>query len=510
LPATGRDQAPTPAAGWRGGLAASAVVVVVSILWQRHLGVGTDPSWGLTLSERLLDGERLYVDILHTNPPLNAWLNVPAVAFARWTGLSPELALYLRGYLVVALGVGLAIHALTRSSLPERVQAPVLLPVSLYLLLIGVGMEFGQREHLGLALFLPFVVVSAQRLNGERPGTGIMVASGLGGAFLVLLKPHYLVVVAALVLPTALRTRRIRALFPPEAVLVAVTLVAYLAWTRLAFPEFYTEVLPLMEETYLRYTKRAESLWVVIGLLVTWGLCLYLTRTGRPRQPLGSSFAIAAVTACIPFLAQGKNWPYHGLPAIGFAVLALVSHALPEPRTEATGRRSRLPGPARATVVVLFVAAFLLPFRTPNGADPDLVAVLTDPAVVGTGTPELMAIGFGPNTGFPLTRQVGATFPSRWAHDWHGSLALYFSIQAEQRGDRDEADRYRAIAEDYRSDRIDEIARHTPEIVVLDLEYPFWTDFVRSDPRFQDLLEDYRQVWSVDGEEAVFTRLPDR
>lgn len=510
MPGLRQQPAPSPAPVWRRSLAASGLVVAVSILWQRHLGVGTDPSWGLTLSERLLDGERLYVDIMHTNPPLNAWHNAPTVAFARWTGLSPELSLYLRGYLVVGIGVGLALYALRRSTLPERVQAPHLLPVSLYLLLIGVGMEFGQREHLGLALFLPLVVVSAQRLHGERPATAVVVASAAGGAFLVLLKPHFLVVVAALALATAVRTRRLRSLAPPEAVLIAVALVGYLGWTRLAYPELYRDLLPLMEETYLRDTDRTESVVLILALLVPWAMALFLTRTGRPATSLTTAFGVGAVAACIPFLAQGKNFPYHGLPAIGLAVLALVTHALPEPAPEQRRGGSHLSGGVRAAVAVAFVLTFLMPFRHPNGADPDLIAILEDPTVVGTGRPELVAIGSGPNTGFPLTRQIGATFPSRWAHDWHGATALYFSLQAEQRGDAAEAARYRRIAEDYRSDRIGEIRRFDPAIIVVDLQFRFWTDFVRSDPRFVALVADYDTVWSVEGEEEVLVRRPDR
>src|SRR3954465_10275637 len=47
------------------------------------LVANTDVSWLITLSEKMLDGQRLYVDLIEVNPPASVFLYLPLVALAR-------------------------------------------------------------------------------------------------------------------------------------------------------------------------------------------------------------------------------------------------------------------------------------------------------------------------------------------------------------------------------------------------------------------------------------------
>jgi hypothetical protein len=49
---------------------AVVAVVAVAVLLRQALPFNVDVSWWLIVSERMLDGQRLYVDILETNPPM--------------------------------------------------------------------------------------------------------------------------------------------------------------------------------------------------------------------------------------------------------------------------------------------------------------------------------------------------------------------------------------------------------------------------------------------------------
>ena len=44
--------------------------------------LNTDSGWLLVAARRLLDGDRLYVDIIEVNPPLIVWLLLPSA----WVG----------------------------------------------------------------------------------------------------------------------------------------------------------------------------------------------------------------------------------------------------------------------------------------------------------------------------------------------------------------------------------------------------------------------------------------
>jgi hypothetical protein len=49
---------------------AVVAVVAAAVLLRQTLPFNVDVSWWLIVSERMLDGQRLYVDILETNPPM--------------------------------------------------------------------------------------------------------------------------------------------------------------------------------------------------------------------------------------------------------------------------------------------------------------------------------------------------------------------------------------------------------------------------------------------------------
>lgn len=477
-------------------------MVVLSVPWHMYLGLGTDPSWGLTMSERLLDGDRLYVDILHTNPPLNAWLNVPAVAFARWTGISPELALYLRGYLVVAFGVGLLAYSLHRSTLAERRLLPVLIPATLTFLLILIGGEFGQREHLGAALFLPLLVTAAQRSVEETPTRTVAMVVGVSASFLILLKPHFAVVVVALMGFAAWMSRSWRPIVCTETVILAAVSVVYLLWTRAVYPELFSDVIPLMDDTYLRVTHRDVSVILAVLGATVLGVGFVLVRTGAKLTPLIQAYALGSLAAWLPFIAQGKNWRYHAFPALVMGLTALVLRAVTASRS---GRSAPMPATVRATVVAVIFLGCIAPFTWRNRPDPDLVATLTDPAVVHAEHPVVLTFAPNPSPGFPLTRQIDGTFPSRWAHDWYGASALLLRQSALQRGDQREAERLLDMARSYRTHRLDELELYEPDVILVDLSQELWSNYMWNDPRFDRLLRAYEVAWE-DEEIAAYVR----
>jgi hypothetical protein len=68
---------------------AVAAVFVAAVLLRQVVPVNVDVSWYLIVSERMLDGQRLYVDILETNPPMAVSVYWLGVALARAIGVRP-------------------------------------------------------------------------------------------------------------------------------------------------------------------------------------------------------------------------------------------------------------------------------------------------------------------------------------------------------------------------------------------------------------------------------------
>ena len=67
-------------------LAVFTAAGVAEVAWRPMNG---DASWYVYVAGRLLDGDRAYVDLVDTNPPLILWLNIGVVAAGRAIGLMP-------------------------------------------------------------------------------------------------------------------------------------------------------------------------------------------------------------------------------------------------------------------------------------------------------------------------------------------------------------------------------------------------------------------------------------
>ena len=68
-------------------IAALSVVAGAGLAMVVLLPLNHDVGATLYQARRVLDGERLYVDILEVNPPLVVYSLVPVVLAARWTGV---------------------------------------------------------------------------------------------------------------------------------------------------------------------------------------------------------------------------------------------------------------------------------------------------------------------------------------------------------------------------------------------------------------------------------------
>ena len=70
----------------------SIVILFAAAVALRHvLAANTDVSWLLTVGERVLDGQRLYVDVMPTNPPMAVLAYMPGIVIARALGLPVEI-----------------------------------------------------------------------------------------------------------------------------------------------------------------------------------------------------------------------------------------------------------------------------------------------------------------------------------------------------------------------------------------------------------------------------------
>lgn len=267
----------------------------------------------LTWAQRMVAGERLYVDLIDVNPPMIFWLNMPPAAASALTGIPAAMLLVGWYSLLTIAGLALALPLLPRllaagprlGVIAGAIGGALILPAH----------SFTQREHLLFALSLPYLIHALARAEGHAPRAAWLTAALFAGS--VCLKPHFLVIPAGIEGFLILR-RGLRASLRDSTVPTMVGVgIAYLGAAALLTPDYFSAILPIMAELYTsagagwaELLQGNQVLPILVGCL---GLAILTVRGGSAPQLL----LVYTLCATLIGVSQMKGWDYHFIPARG-------------------------------------------------------------------------------------------------------------------------------------------------------------------------------------------------
>jgi len=309
--------------GWR-------LLLLPFLLWGASVlfpPLNHDAAAILFWAQRMVAGDRLYVDLIDVNPPMIFWLNLLPAWLAAKTGLSA--AQLLSGGLVLAIVASMAFCRRLVPDLSEDIgpSGQVLLPVvALFVLLIYPAHSFAQREHILLIAALPYLLASAGRGGLAPLSARKRAASAVLIAIAVCMKPHFAILPLLMEAWVLSRMGWRRWLSAPTPWLIAGIGVAYIAASWLLHPAYFA-ALPAFLSTYAQ--AEAGTGWRLLSgdqvpaLLiggVIGGIMAFRILPNRLAQAL--TLFVAATT--IAGALQGKGWDYHFLAARAGLILLLV------------------------------------------------------------------------------------------------------------------------------------------------------------------------------------------
>jgi hypothetical protein len=473
---------------WRTWLLSWLAIVALFIVavTMRHLvAANTDVSWLLIAGERWLDGQRLYSEILETNPPMAVLIYVPGVLIARTLGVSAESV--IDDLLFVAIAVSLTITAriLRNSSALAADQRWPLAVLAVAVLAILPVQVFGQREHIAVIELLPALAVLALRMKRETPPSWAIAIAGAGLGLALSFKPHFAIAMLCCLGVAALHLKSWRTFFVPEHFIAAAIVGCYGACIVLFFPEYLTAIAPLLRDVYtigLPLARMVEKPAVPLCGIVLIGATLQ-----RPREAFDTTHLLliaASLGFGLVYFLQRKGWPYHSYPMIAFALLAFGFAMTP-----ALGR-GRLAGAA-----VALAAMFVLSMVWFNHA---LDARPLQAAVARLGQhPTILAISGNAGIAHPLTRAVGGI----WASREQVLLVASYDRYLRETGSPDPQtlamlDGYAAREREW---LIADFRMYRPTVVLVDNLTDDWESWMRASPELVDLLKRYRLSDTVMG-----------
>jgi hypothetical protein len=336
-------------------LLVSLLIVLASAvrIFRDPAAIHPDCALNLQLGQLILDGKVPYVDFFEINPPLIMYLNTIPAFISKVCGFSiiPVFQVFVLILMVWSL---LECWILTRPLRRFGVDRFMVLMLAMASILVLLQGEFGQREHLFMLVYLPYLFL---RLNREEEfhmnllhSVVLGIAAGLG----LCLKPHFLIIAFIIEMISLSRHKSIRILFQPESISIVVVVSLYVMHLALVpaemREEFFSRWIPFISKRYSAYnalsfsgrwipwvqgcwpvdTHASRGLRIAISLVIRsvqmgvflWGINR-LIRAMTPVHRHVFTFIVLMFACLVLFWIQRKGFPYHQIP-FDFAFFGLV------------------------------------------------------------------------------------------------------------------------------------------------------------------------------------------
>ncbi len=501
----------------------AGLLAIPAIIAEFRSPLNADAAWLAYAADSMLRGRQLYTDILEINPPLIVWLNLPAALMHRITGVSGPLAFRL--FVLVVLGA--SILACVRLSRQLRGPAIILrarlLTLSLlFVLLPLVAGIFGQREHLALALILPFVVLVALRVQRQPVSRMHALAIGAAAAVGFSLKPHFLAAWLLLLGYRMWQSGKEGPRFLVEDGAVIGTGMLYILAVIVFAPGYFSFAHGTARD-YLVFGQHGLSdillgdtpaIWLYIAVL-----CWYILGVPGREGGLAGPLVAAGLGFVMAVGLQHKGWSYHYYPVTACAVLlgiCTLSSAIGSRTSPSAWQRvvSRAALGVFGALLGLFATKTLIDtaHRAAGALSDRQVTQLKLRAVVGSlqGARSILILSSQLRDAFPLVNDTdlewNGTFPVLWVplvrYRSYAGPSERTAYRSPDQMDPVERLAFRRVVSDF-------ILR-PPDVLVVEsralnerrTKFPGGFDYCSyfgQDPHFASLLRDYLPLGDVGG-----------
>ena len=376
-----------------------------------------DVSWLITMCERMLNGERAYVDILETTPPVPLLLYMPGAFLAKTVGGGAEAWTFAFACASVFGSLWLSARILpTYLTEGGRSDWLLLAPAAVVFFLLPRD-AFAQREYFAAAWALPITAVFIRHASDQTwpPLTHRFVAACLGGLTIAVKPPLFTLPGILLALYYWARTRSFAFLLPSGLLAAAAIGLAVTAASAYAFPDYLRNMSGIMRDVYVPVRESALSFLHDKGSLAVLsclGITLLLSRrSGAPAATISAIVAAGFFVAC---LIQGKYFSYHAYPAAPFATAAACIVVFRRLRSLTPASLQTRATAAGVCGMAAFGVAALLFFGFAEGRP-----VMRDLTWARTlSHPRALAVSPQEDTSFPLARRIGAVWVGNTHSQW--------------------------------------------------------------------------------------------
>lgn len=304
------------------------LISIFAIAWVMHhpLAPSWDTIWLMEAAKRMLHGGTYTHDFFETNPPLIFFLYLPPIFISSLLHL--DIMTSFRGYIFFLSAASLLLCYPWAKRIFSK-QNPWMLPLILMALsicyLILPLYELGQRDHLLVILTMPYLFITAYRLeNGSvNPLAALMLGLLAGIGFS--LKPHFLITPLLIELYCMLKQKNIFYWWRPEVLALGCFMGCYLMAVVIFFPDYFSFIIPFsLRHYYAVIGSSLSSLLLPPLALFCWlpFILFFLTRPQlKTYKYLSVIFLLALTGFLFSYISQRNTFYYHFIPPLSLAIL---------------------------------------------------------------------------------------------------------------------------------------------------------------------------------------------
>jgi hypothetical protein len=467
-------------------------VVLLALVERAMVDLVGDVSWLITLCEKILAGQRPYIDFIETNPPAAIYMYMLPVVFSRLLGVSPEFAVGFFVFVGAAASLWASAQILRKAKVPDLGSLWRLAAFFAALLLVLPGAVFAQREHVALIAFLPYLAVALSRAHGKQVQWHWILLAGLCAGFVAIIKPHLAAGVVFTAVAAAWLGKSWRPIFALENWIAAGMLGIYGAIVVSFFPTLVNDLLPVTLAVYVPMQAPIFE-FVTMGSSPLWFGAVLVALLILQKVAAAPRFAIlfaASAGFAVAFFLQRKGWAYHAYPMLALSLAALVGAFLTRwPLAVWTGRKDLL---LRAVSGVFIAVLVTMNFSWLSTARDTRAFV--EPIKRAVQNPKIFAFSDGTDTGFPLARKVNGDWVSRTCCLWIAAGGMVMKIKDP---DPLKVPFYNSFIERERLGLVEDLIRHRPDILIFERVRFDWLEWAKSDPRIARELENYAELVDI-------------
>lgn len=316
-------------------------LIVLSILAyfvQTNLYLHKDVAMITHFANIMLGGETYANSIFEPSPPMIMYLAMPAIFLTKLTHLTMLIA--IRIYVIALALTSITISYFLNKQLftHEIIFSYLFSYLIIFILFFLPAQQFAQREHLLLILTLPYLLITASRLENKTINPCVASVIGLMAGLGFTIKPHFLLTFLLVEAYYFYQKRNVTDWIRIETVIPISVLIVYIASIFYWYPAYYHAVLPLWLPYYAAV---AHSLFLVLlysPLIYCYAIIIFFVITAYLKKPphINKIFLLALMGYIIAYVVPRTTWYYHILPALSIAcllaalILRQLTHLLPK------------------------------------------------------------------------------------------------------------------------------------------------------------------------------------